>query len=230
LTISYHIPADCLSARRGIQVCHMQSIPTCHDNAASIAKGSLPNVKVEITSGDMGTRYYELRNTASFIGNNQECDILLDNDCFPPIYAFLLIHPKGVVLRHLGRGPEILVDGQSTRRQLITSQAHIVAGPFSFLLQVSPNATRPAKAPTVHEVDKAFSEDGSVKLIEQASRLLLQIQEKAGHNNGLSHGSAKFPENRPTSGLLDVLPVSLNLSLGLPPTGSAAPHWNHLCL
>ncbi len=230
MTISYHIPADCLSARRGIQVCHMQSISTCHDDTASRAERSLRAVKVEITSGDTGTRYYELRNTASFIGSDQECDIRLADDCFPPIYAFLLLHPKGVVLRHLGQGPEISVDGQSTRRLLITSAAHIVAGPFSFLLQVSPNATRHAEAPTVHEAGKPSSEDRPVKLIEQASRLLSQIQEQAGHKNSLSHGPPKFPENRPASGLLAVSPVSLNLSLGLPPTGSAAPQWNHLCL
>ena len=143
-------------------------------------------VKVEITSGDTGTRYYELQNTASFIGSDQECDMVLADDCFPPIYAFLLLHPHGVVLRHLGRGPEISVDGQSTRRLLITNQAHIVAGPFSFLLRVSPNASGHAEAVTVEETGKPSSEDGPVKLIEQASRLLSQIQEQAGHKNSLS--------------------------------------------
>lgn len=156
--------------------------------------------------------------------------MVLADDCFPPIYAFLLLHPHGVVLRHLGRGPEISVDGQSTRRLLITSQAHIVAGPFSFLLRVSPNASGHAEAVTVEETGKPSSEDGPIKLIEQASRLLSQIQEQAGHKNSLSQRSPRFSENRPASDLLAVSPISLNLSLGLPPTGSAAPQWNHLCL
>lgn len=208
----------------------MQSMPTCHNDSTSRAEGSLPAIKVELTSGDTGTRYYELQNTASFIGSDQECDIVLSGDCFPPIYAFLLLHPQGVVLRHLGRGPEIAVDGKSTQRLLITSQAHIVAGPFSFLLRVSTNATEQTEALSVDETGKPHSENGPTKLIEQASRLLSQIQEQAGQNHSLWQRSTKFPENRPDAGLLAVSPISLNLSLGLPQAGTAAPQWNHLCL
>ena len=211
----------------------MQPSLQCHNDSTWGEEKSLSAVQVEITSGDIDNRFHELQTTAYFIGSDQKCDMVLGEDRFPPIYAFLLVHPQGVVLRHLGGGPEICVDGQPTERILITSSAHVTAGPFSFTLRVLPNATLPAAQLRMHESEGQASDHPPIKLIEQASRLLSQIQQQMGHKQSMPDqyvANSMIPESNFTFGTLAVTPLSLNLSIGLPPVGSVPPTWKHLCL
>lgn len=225
--------ADCLFALRGIQVSRMQPSLQCHDDSTWGAEKSLSAVQVEITSGDIENRFHELQTTAYFIGSDQECDMVLGDDRFPAIYAFLLVHPRGVVLRHLGGGPEICVDGQPTERILITGSAHVTAGSFAFTLRVLPNTTLPAAQLQMHESESQASDHAPIKLIEQASRLLSEIQQQVGHTHSPPHPyvTNSVPrENDVTPGTLTVTPLSLNISIGLPPVGNLPPAWKHLCL
>ena len=159
--------------------------------------------------------------------------MVLGENGFPPIYAFLLVHPRGVVLRHLGGGPEICVDGQPTERILITSSAHVTAGPFSFTLRVLSNTTLPAAQLRMHAGEGQASDHPPIKLIEQASRLLSQIQQQVSYKHSMPHqdvANSMPPENNVTLGTLTVTPLSLNITIGLPPVGSVPFAWKHLCL
>jgi hypothetical protein len=203
------------------------------DHCTAVEETLSTTVQIEIISSTSDNQSRYLENTASFIGSDHECDLVLNDNRFPPIYAFLLADHKGVVLRYLGCGPELHVDGKPIERVVITDSAHVIAGPFSFTLRVSPTVPQADDGLQMYESAERAREDPAIKLIEQASCLLSSIGQQADRNasSGRPHCTKSTTRGQSTpTGYLTVSPSSLKLSIGLPPATNITPAWKHLCL
>ena len=208
------------------------------NHCTEVAETPSATVQIEIISSTDASQSRYLENTASFIGSDHECDLVLDDNRFPPIYAFLLADHKGAVLRYLGCGPKLQVDGKPIDRVSITDSAQVTAGPFSFTLRVSrtvPQANDGLRMSESAErvTAERVTEDPAIKLIEQASCLLSSIGQQADRNAsfGKPHCTKSITREQSTpNGYLTVSPSSLKLSIGLPSATNITPAWKHLCL
>lgn len=196
--------------------------------------GSSACLQIEVLSGARRNPRSDFESTTIFLGSDPECDFILSGDYFPPMYAFLLVNSQGAVIRHLGGGPTLLLDTNPIERQRITTTATITAGPLAITLQVMPSAFieghcqkemhRNLNIGHFHSSEGVLSADGSIQLIEQASRLLASIDRQE------SEDFTATVINQHTENSHDGKSTDIKLSIGRPATGQLPPIWHHICL
>ncbi|MDG2207932.1 MAG: FHA domain-containing protein [Pirellulales bacterium] len=186
------------------------------------------SLQIDIASGAKKNPQISFESNALFLGSDPQCDLLLDPMHFPPMYAFLLIESHGIVLRHLGGGPDLFVNRQPAQRQRIEASAHVHAGPLSLKLHVTPS-TVPRQPRTM----SIAAESGS-QLIEQASRLLAAIGQEHAEVGTITTSPHHARETAITATNAEHNPLPLSeevkLSVGLPDPGHLPPAWQHICL
>ena len=217
----------------------MESVLAAKLSTYVTAVAGSASLKIDIAAGATKNPKINFESNSLFLGSDPECDLLLDPMHFPPMYAFLLIESHGIVLRHLGGGPDLFVDRQPTLRQRIETSAHVHAGPLSLRLHVTPST-----APRQPRTMSIAAESGS-QLIEQASRLLAAIGHEhaaVGTMQTMQSETISPPHTREISTTATTItatnaehnshPLSeeLKLSVGLPDPGHLPPAWQHICL
>ena len=199
--------------------------------------GNSACLQIEVFSGARRNPHSNFESTVIFLGSDPECDFILSEDSFPPMYAFLLIDSRGVVLRHLGGGPVLLLDAKPIGRQRITTTATVSAGPLTMALQITPSAIKTDRCQNANRYqdivpfnpsDSMLAAEAGIQLIEQASRLLASISSR-GTEDFAQTTAGKFASTRPTN-LCTTNSADLKLSVGLPVTGQLPPIWQHICL
>ena len=202
-------------------------------------------LQIDVISGTRRNPQSNFESTTVFLGSDPECDFILDGEFFPPMYAFLLVDSQGVVVRHLGDGPSLLLDTKPTLRHRVIKTANITAGPLAIRLHVTPGAffvddpnnvrgqshqsrTSRHNSATMTQDESgtdAIQIEKSIQLIEQASRLLASIKDQ-GTCVETSTGMLK---DRRQLHSKDYNPLELNRSIGRPAAGQLPPLWHHLC-
>ena len=199
--------------------------------------GNSACLQIEVLSGARRNPHSNFESTAIFIGSDPECDFILSEDYFPPMYAFLLIDSRGAVLRHLGGGPVLLLDAKPIGRQRITTTATVSAGPLMMALQITPSAFKNDRCQNTNRYqdivplntsDSMLTTETGIQLIEQASRLLASISTR-GTEDFAQTAIMTSVSTRPTN-LCTTNSADLKLSVGLPATGQSPPIWQHICL
>jgi hypothetical protein len=219
----YHCSNDSLPARRWYKVHGSQQFLKRQDRNITSdpsTRDPLPNVQIRILTGRARNRIREVRNTAYFIGTNRDCDMVLGDDRFPAVYAFLLICREGVIIRHLGQGPRLQVDGAAVRRAVVTGESRVSAGPFDFAVCVQAGTPLAAERLRVHVGDSPRREQRSGDLIEEASRLLSVIDDEQSQRSSIRR-LAIMPNGAPA------IASSLGVSVGVPVPHRDPPVWHH---
>jgi hypothetical protein len=85
------------------------------------------------------------------IGGSADCDLVLADRRFPEIHAYLLLNRGRVLLRYLGSGPEITVNGRRVEAAEVLHGDRLRTGPYEFRLHVGVAPHGPARQDVVEE-------------------------------------------------------------------------------
>ena len=193
-------------------------------------------LRVEVVSGAQRNPESDLGSTSIFFGSDFECDFILSEDYFPPIYAVLLVDSQGAVLRYLGGGPPLLLDHIPVTRQRFTKSAIIAGGPLALKIHFSPEVSameypqcsdvRPQASTTEYDLsrDGEVRVEKNIQLIEQASRLLANISDQKMN----ASTQTTVTRDRVNSNPWHHSSAELSLSVGRPATGQLPPLWHHI--
>ncbi len=115
--------------------------PVDFDNPQSFPSRShvtnLPYVELEICQGRAQLRRRRVHPPVFLIGRDPQCDLVLADESFPPIHTYVFIRRSGVSVRHLGKGPELMVGGRVVRTALLHDRDRLRMGPYEFVIKIS---------------------------------------------------------------------------------------------
>ena len=97
---------------------------------------NLPHVDLEIVRGRAKNRVRAVTVPAFLIGSARDCDLVLGDPRFPEVYAYLLLKPTGVFIRHLGFVPEMTLNGRMVTNSELADGDHICTGPYDFRVHI----------------------------------------------------------------------------------------------
>jgi Inner membrane component of T3SS, cytoplasmic domain len=116
-----------------------------------------PDVSLEITRGKARERRRPVSGRVFLIGTASDCDLVLGDLSFPEVYAYLFIDRRGVSIRRLGTGPELIVSGEPAERAELFHGDTVRFGPFEMRLIIRGAAVRQTSASHA-ESDDAWSD------------------------------------------------------------------------
>ncbi len=112
------------------------------------------DVELVITRGHARQRVRSVSAPVFMIGTAPDCDLVLGDDRFAEVHAYLLIGQGPVLLRWLGINPEITVNGARIDHVSLRDMDRIRTGPYEFLVRIGskqPNHVSPHDAvPSPH--------------------------------------------------------------------------------
>ena len=97
---------------------------------------NLPQVDLEIVRGRAKNKLRPVSVPAFLIGSAADCDLVLGDSRFPEVYAYLLLKPTGVFVRHLGFVPEMTLNGRMIASSALADGDHIRSGPYEFRIHI----------------------------------------------------------------------------------------------
>jgi hypothetical protein len=100
---------------------------------------SLPRVTLEIMRGRARQRLRPVAGRVFLIGAAADCDLVLGDSRFPDTFAYLLVQEEAVLIRRLGTGPELLIDGQASDSAQLQDGDRVAFGPFEFGVRIVAN-------------------------------------------------------------------------------------------
>ena len=89
---------------------------------------------LEIVRGRVKRRLRPIKGPVFLLGSASDCDLVLGDPRFPDAYAYIYEKPDGSVIRYLGAGPVLEVDGRTAETCQLRIGSHISAGPFEFVV------------------------------------------------------------------------------------------------
>jgi hypothetical protein len=138
-------------------------------------------VELEIVRGQAQRRRRPVVNPAFLIGSSCECDLVLSAAPFDEVYACLVVRPSGVTVRQVGDGPAMHVNGQPTADVKLRDGDRLVAGPFEFVVHISPTlgtivpTTVPMEPPPASRWRSAH-QTGDPNALQAAAKLLHDVR------------------------------------------------------
>jgi predicted component of type VI protein secretion system len=102
---------------------------------------ALPHVTLHITRGQARHRVRHVNTPAFLIGSASDCDLVIGDPEFPHVFAYLIVHAGGVVVRHLGFEPELTVNGRSATRVALHDGDRLQLGPYEFVVGIERRRT-----------------------------------------------------------------------------------------
>ena len=97
-------------------------------------------VDLEIVRGQAQQLRRPAAGPAFLIGSSCECDLVLSAAQFAEVYACLVVRSSIVTVRQVGEGPPILIKGRPAADGKLRDGDRLVAGPFEFIVHISPTA------------------------------------------------------------------------------------------
>ena len=95
-----------------------------------------PRAWLEIRRGAARHRLRPISGPVYLIGRSEDCDLVLADSRFPDVHAYLLLDEERVLLRYLGHGPEITVDGRPVEAVELLHGDRLRTGPYEFRLHL----------------------------------------------------------------------------------------------
>lgn len=126
--------------------------PVSSTSASQFNSRVIRDVELVITRGRARHRVRSVTAPVFMIGTAPDCDLVLGDDRFPEVHAYLLVGQGPVLLRWLGLDPEITVNGAKVDHVSLRDMDRIRTGPYEFLVRIgekrrkrpAPNSTIPA--------------------------------------------------------------------------------------
>jgi predicted component of type VI protein secretion system len=172
---------------------------------------SLPSVSIEITRGRARQPVRYVDRTTYFIGSGRDCDLVLSDPQFAEVHAYILISNRGVAIRHLGRRPELTLNGRSVRRAQLCDGAVVGMGAYEFTVHI-----QPPEHPLFESCDA----------VRAVTRLLDEVAQdklpKPGGTELSIHRSGQLANEGSTT-----IAAACGVSVGVPFPGSEPPPWKH---
>ncbi len=106
----------------------------------------LPSVELVIVRGRARDRVRSVVGPVFLIGGSTQCDLVLGDPSVPSVHSYMLVTRRGVMLRHLGEPPFVIVEGKRVESIHLVDGQQIGLEPFQFQVRISRpdrNAARP---------------------------------------------------------------------------------------
>ncbi len=152
-----------------------------------VSPGSRGGAELIITRGQSGFRIRHIESSVYMLGSGTECDLVLGDDQFPELYAYILRTDEGFQLRCLAAEPVLTVNAEDTLHVRLDDGDRIRCGPYEFRFhQTAASPDRPAEAakvsPTAPATKAWVATDGQGREgIAAVRRLIHDIQTKVGN-------------------------------------------------
>ncbi len=100
-------------------------------------------VQLEITRGRVKHRWRNVSRKAFLLGSADDCDLVLGDERFSSVHAYVLRTTEGVTIRWLGEGPELTVNGTPARASSPLSDGDVIrTGMFEFVIHIHQETPR----------------------------------------------------------------------------------------
>ncbi len=96
----------------------------------------LPNVQLEITRGQARRRIRPIDVPVFLIGQASDCDLVIGDPQFPEVHTYIFVTTQSVSVRHLGEGPELLVNGVLIKSTQLNDGDLIQTGSYEFSIAI----------------------------------------------------------------------------------------------
>jgi len=96
----------------------------------------LPKIVLEITRGRAKHKRRAVRSSAFLIGTAPDCDLVLGDPRFDPVYSYVFVSQRRVTIRQLGFGPALCVDGRPTPWATLSDLDWLQMGPYEFQVRI----------------------------------------------------------------------------------------------
>ncbi len=97
---------------------------------------TLPEVTLEIARGNAHRRLRHVKPPVFLIGAAADCDLVLGDPQFPSVHTYLYVTKAGVSVRHIGDGPELMVNGEAVESSPIADGDRLLLGTYEFIVRV----------------------------------------------------------------------------------------------
>jgi len=91
---------------------------------------------LEIGRGHARQKTRPITGPVFLIGSDSDCDLVLADERFDPIFAYLIAGKDGVTLRCVGEGPEVTIDGRPTRKSRLFDGDRLRIGAYEFRFRI----------------------------------------------------------------------------------------------
>lgn len=197
-----------------------------HRSSRPQFREKLPQVQLHITRGRAVDRIRPVRRPTFFIGRGHECDLVLGDPQFADVHAYLMLNRQGVSVRHLGWGPELLVDGQAVRRAQLNNQSRIRTGTYEFLLEVGPLSAEVSWSSDPLGTDGGCLQGRDPGTSDAAIRQIELLLAKApDSNSGQALSGLRLFEDQVRTG--ESPSIATILSIGVLSPSVQPPPWQH---
>jgi len=105
-------------------------------STSTFGQHMLPHVSLQIVRGQAREKVRHVTTPAFLIGSAPDCDLVLGDPQFPHVYAYLIVHTGGVLVRHLGFAPELTVNGRAAARVALRDGDRLRLGPYEFIVGI----------------------------------------------------------------------------------------------
>lgn len=119
------------------------SDPEAYEIPRPHRQGRIPDVRLEVVRGRARQKVRLMTSNAFLIGATHDSDLVLGDPQFPASHSYLLRNHRRVLLRYLGEGPEITVNGRPVVQSTLADGDRIRTGPYEFQVQIDWPATPP---------------------------------------------------------------------------------------
>lgn len=107
-----------------------------YDDHCSGRTDSKQRIELEILRGRSRNKRRVIEVPAYLIGSAHDCDLVLGDPQFPEVYAYLRQTERGLMLRQIGVGPELTVNGAPMTRGKLHDGDRIRTGPYEFQIHI----------------------------------------------------------------------------------------------
>ncbi|RCS41233.1 hypothetical protein DTL42_21930 [Bremerella cremea] len=141
-----------------------------------------------ITRGQASFRIRHIESSVYMLGSGSECDLVLGDDQFPELYAYILRTNEGYQIRCLDAEPVLTVNAEDTLLCRLNNGDRIRCGPYEFRFhQAAASSSRPAEAKKLSPAAQAktnwVATDGQGQTgVAAVRRLIHDIQAKVGNS------------------------------------------------
>lgn len=151
----------------------------------------LTPVSLEILRGKAKQLVREVHSPVFLIGSASDCDLVLGDKSFPDAYAYLYLSTSGISIRHLGEGPQLLVNDHPVDASQLQIGDRLEMGIYEFRLAEVPAPKQPtsdgdhqptsvsrseSKTTAAKTSSAKVSTAGQVSAITQVRELMLDIR------------------------------------------------------
>jgi pSer/pThr/pTyr-binding forkhead associated (FHA) protein len=146
----------------------------------TLQSATLPRVELEIVRGQARRKQRPVNVPAFLIGASRDCDLVLGDSQFAEVHAYLIVHAGGVSIRHLGSGPELIVNGQEVARATLKDGDRLRTGPYEFVIHIADQASIDDSHPPAMQLPvgnwQEVETTAGMKSVTAAAQLLTDIR------------------------------------------------------